>query len=109
MKNRTQARNTGKGYFDPPESQVPRVSGREGGTVPVPKVKPGSVLRTGLMPKTFAEITRIATERRLASLEGLSKMDLSVLLATLNRQRVPLAEEDAFAQFYLEVVNRYRA
>jgi hypothetical protein len=109
MKNRTQYRNIGKGYFDLPKNPFPRTSGREVGTLPDPKIKPGLALRAEIMPKTFSEINRIALERRLASLEGLSKMDLSVLLATLNRQRVPLSEADAFARFYLEVANRYRA
>lgn len=61
------------------------------------------------MAKTFAELQEIAQERRLDSLDGLSDRDLDVLLATLNRQRVPLAEEEAFAQFYLEVVRRIRS
>lgn len=60
------------------------------------------------MPKSFAEIERIALEHRLDSLDGLSVMDLSVLLATLNRKRVPLHEEAIFSQFYLEVVQRVR-
>jgi hypothetical protein len=60
------------------------------------------------MPKTIAEIERIALERRFDSLDGLSAQDLSVLLATLKRQRVPLAEEEVFNRFYLEVVQRVR-
>lgn len=66
------------------------------------------VLGSGSMPKTFAELQRIALERRLDSLAGLSAMDLDVLLATLNRQRVPLADEEIFCGFYLEVVQRVR-
>ena len=60
------------------------------------------------MPKTMAEIRQIALERRLDSLNGLSEMDLNVLLATLKRQRVPLREEGDFSQFYVEVVDRIR-
>jgi len=60
------------------------------------------------MPKTFAELQRIALERRLDSLDDLSIMDLDVLLATLNRQRVPASEEEVFCRFYLEVVQRIR-
>ncbi len=65
-------------------------------------------LGSGAMPKSFAEIQRIASERRLDSLDGLSIMDLDVLLATLNRQRVPASEEEVFCRFYLEVVQRIR-
>ncbi|MEO7425745.1 MAG: hypothetical protein ABI036_11200 [Fibrobacteria bacterium] len=60
------------------------------------------------MAKTIAEIERIALERRLDSLDGLSAQELNVLLATLKRQRVPLAEEEIFTQFYLEVAQRVR-
>lgn len=60
------------------------------------------------MSKTISEIERIALERRLDSLECLSALDLNVLLATLNRQRVPLPEEEVFTRFYLEVVQRVR-
>ena len=60
------------------------------------------------MPKTWAEIRRIAWERRPDSLDDLSEMDLHFLLAMLNRQRVPRWEEGDFSQFYLEVVARIR-
>ncbi len=60
------------------------------------------------MPKSLAEIERIARDRRLDALAGLSDVDLHVLLATLNRQATPDLEEESFARFYLEVVNRIK-
>ena len=60
------------------------------------------------MPKTWAEIRKIASEHRPDSLDGLSEMDLHFLLVMLNRQRVPRWEEGDFSQFYLKVVKRIR-
>jgi hypothetical protein len=58
--------------------------------------------------KSFAEIHQIAQQRDIHMLDSLSDMELSVLLATLNRFRVDLEEQDSFTAFYLEVANRIR-
>jgi hypothetical protein len=56
----------------------------------------------------MGEIRHIAQQRDIQALDALSKMELSVLLSTLNRLRVDLEEEAAFTAFYLEVADRIR-
>lgn len=72
-------------------------------SIPIPKDTSKPDL--GLV-KTLDEIRRIAQQRDIQALDALSKMELSVLLATLNRLRVDLEEEAAFTAFYLEVADR---
>lgn len=58
--------------------------------------------------KSLGEICHIAQQRNISALDDLSKKELNVLLDTLNRIRVDLEEEGAFAAFFLEVVDRIR-
>ena len=60
------------------------------------------------MPKNLAEILLIAEKRRPESLADLSGADLNVLLGILNRKRVPMAEQDEFSSFYLQVIRLVR-
>ena len=61
------------------------------------------------MPKTLAEIRKLALARNLDDLDGLSETDLNVLLATLKKKKIPLKEEMDFRDFYPEVVTRLRS
>lgn len=56
--------------------------------------------------KTLEEIRRIASNQDRESILELSQSELQVLISILNRYRVSLPEQDAFADFYLEVASR---
>jgi hypothetical protein len=58
--------------------------------------------------KNLGEIRQIALDRDVQALDVLSKMELNVLLATLNRFRVGAREEEAFTEFYLKVADKIR-
>ena len=58
--------------------------------------------------KSFGEMRQIAQWRDAETLNGLTGIELGVLLAILNRVRVGVEEEDAFTEFYLEVIHRIR-
>lgn len=58
--------------------------------------------------KNLGEIRQIAQTRDEKALESLSKTELNVLLATLNRFRVVANEEEAFTEFFLKVAGRIR-
>ena len=71
--------------------------------------KQGPVWPSLLRPTTFKEIMSIGANRDLNRLESLSPIDLNVLFSYLNRQRVPLSEEEAFTRFYVAVFERIRS
>lgn len=81
------------------------ISGRVGGVLFVPKI----ISNPGSTPvKSLDEIRQIAQGWDAKALDTLSSMELSVLLAMLNRFRVGAQDEEAFAAFYLDVANRIR-
>ena len=81
------------------------ISGWEDRTFSPPK----DTSTPGFSPvKSLGEIHRIAQQRDIHAVDGLSDMELKVLLDTLSRFSVDEEEKASFTAFYLEVANRIR-